>query len=207
MPSEQVILFIIGTVVILFGAYYVTYFIGMKATGQTRAGLKNRNINLLDRYAIARDKQFCIIEVAGKVYIIGVTNHTMTLLDTIDAAVFAQLTEQDDDTETPWNKTPVGQYGNKLTRKLVAFVAEKTGKTKKRKKEKKDGAPEFTDSLKEAQKAADEASVDENSTDKINTTENEPEKTAPDNGQDNSTKPDNSTNPDDPTEPEDQNAD
>ena len=127
MPPQQVIIFIVGTIVILFGAYYVTYYIGMKATGQTLAGLRNRNISLLDRYAISRDKSFCIIEIAGKVYIVGVTNNAMTLLDTLDAAAFAKLTE-DNHEPVPWNMTPVGQYGNKLTKKLVAFIASKTGK-------------------------------------------------------------------------------
>jgi len=163
MPPEpgQVVIFIIGTIVILFGAYYVTYFVGMKASGQNRAGLRNRNITVLDRYAIARDKQFCIIEVAGKVYIIGVTNHTMTLLDTFDAAAFAQLTENNSDT-TPWDMTPVGQYGNKLTRKIVSFIAEKTGKkppaaepvSKPPNEEKEESASDpsqFADTLKKAQ--------------------------------------------------------
>jgi len=147
----------------------------MKATGQTRTGLKNRNISLLDRYAIARDKQFCIIEIAGKVYIVGVTNHTMTLLDTVDAAAFAKLSEDKEDT-TPWNMTPVGQYGNKLTRKLVAFVAEKTGKTKKDNKKKKTGeaseagdeqsstdtasGADFAENMKEAQRSAADKEID-----------------------------------------------
>jgi len=99
----------------------------MKATGQTRAGLRNRNISLLDRYAISRDKSFCIVEIAGKVYIVGVTNNAMTLLDTLDAAAFAKLTE-DNNEPVPWNMTPVGQYGNKLTKKFVAFIASRTGK-------------------------------------------------------------------------------
>jgi len=155
MPPEQVIIFIIGTVVILFGAYYVTYYIGMKASGQTRAGLRNRNISLLDRYAIARDKSFCVVEIAGKVYIVGVTNHTMTLLDTLDAAAFAKLTEADNET-TPWHMTPVGMYGNKLTRKLVAFIAEKTGRAKPTNSGTSD--KEFASSLKEAQRVADDES-------------------------------------------------
>jgi len=174
MPPEQVILFIIGTVVILFGAYYVTYYVGMKASGQTRAGLRNRNINMLDRYAIARDKQFCIIEIAGKVYIIGATNHSMTLLDTIDAAEFAKLTENNKENITPWNMTPVGMYGNKLTKKVVAFVAEKLGKLPpdydkseeiQRENETDDeneiddnGEGDFAESLKEAKRLADEIS-------------------------------------------------
>ena len=160
MPPEQVIIFIVGTIVILFGAYYVTYFVGMKASGQIRAGIKNRNITMLDRYAIARDKQFCIIEIAGKVYIVGISNHSMTLLDTLDAEKFAELTASDEEA-TPWNMTPVGQYGNKLTRKLVAFVAEKTGKIRKNKdtniySEK----PDFADNLKEAQEKNEANSSD-----------------------------------------------
>ncbi|MDR2572130.1 MAG: flagellar biosynthetic protein FliO [Oscillospiraceae bacterium] len=128
MPPGQVMTFIVGTIVILFGAYYVTYYVGMKASGRTSAGIRNKNIKLIDRYAISRDKQFCIVEIAGKVYFVGVTNQGMTLLDTFDAEDYAKLTEDNEDT-TPWNMTPVGQYGNKLTRKLVAYVAKKKGKT------------------------------------------------------------------------------
>ena len=160
MPPEQVILFIIGTIVILFGAYYVTYFIGMKASGQTRAGMKNRNISLKDRYAIARDKQFCVIEIAGKVYIVGVTNHAMTLLDTLDAEEFSRLTATDEEA-MPWHMTPVGRYGNRLTRKLVTFVAEKTGKVKK--ETTSSGEADFAKSLKDAERNADDKGIrDEN---------------------------------------------
>ena len=155
MPPEQVILFIIGTVVILFGAYYVTYYVGMKASGQTRAGFRNRNIKLLDRYAVARDKQFCIIEIAGKVYIIGITNQTMALLDTFDAAAFAKLTEDNKET-TPWNMTPVGQYGNRLTRKIVAFVAEKTGRAQQYNSGA--GEADFAENLVKAQRDMDNTS-------------------------------------------------
>lgn len=133
MPPGQVIGFIIGTVVILFGAYYVTYFIGMKASGRTTgagiAGIRNRNIVVLDRYAVSRDKSFYIIEVAGNVYFIGVADHGMTLFDTFDGQEFAELTLNDDDgMQVPWTDTPVGQYGNKLTKAVVAFVARKKGK-------------------------------------------------------------------------------
>jgi len=140
----------------------------MKASGQTRAGFKNRNINLIDRYAIARDKQFCILEIAGKVYIVGITNHTMTLLDTLDAAAFAKLTENIDES-TQWNMTPVGQYGNKLTQKVVAFIAEKTGKKppKPDSAESVSGNQSFADSLSDAQRSADN-----NTTDKTEPSEN-----------------------------------
>jgi len=160
MPPVQVILSIIGIVIIMFACYYVTYYVGMKASGQSRTGVRNKNIVMLDRYAIARDKQFCIVSIAGKVYIVGVTNHTMTLLDTLDAESFAEQTDKDVD-ETPWNMTPVGQYGNRLTRRLVAFVAEKTGKTRQNKEKNVYSAkPDFADNLKEAEDKSDAESSD-----------------------------------------------
>jgi len=153
MPPEQVIIFIIGTIVILFGAYYVTYYIGMKASGQSRAGMRNRNIIVRDRYSIARDKTFCVIEIAGKVYIVGVTTHTMTLLDTLDAADFVKLTEEKpSSTQAGWGNTPVGQYGNKLTKKVVAFIAAKLGKGPPVETSEKD----FSESMKEAERKASE---------------------------------------------------
>jgi len=125
----------------------------MKASGQGGPRLKNKNINLIDRFAIARDKSFYIIEVADKVYIIGVTNHTMTLLDTFDAATFAELTEVTNE-PVPWNQTPVGQYGNKLTRKLVAYIAKKTGRAQQ--KDSDTGGSDFAETIKAAQRAADD---------------------------------------------------
>jgi len=129
MSPERVIIFIIGTLIVLLAAYYVTYFIGMKASGKTRAGLKNRNIKILDRYSVARDKQFYIIEIASKIYVLGITNQGMTVLDTFEAEEFAELIRKNGESvSVPWNMTPVGKYGNRLTRKVVEFVAVKTGK-------------------------------------------------------------------------------
>ena len=164
MTSGQVIIFILGTIVVLFGAYYVTYYIGMKASGQTHAGFRNKNIKLLDRYAIARDKQFCAIEVAGKVYIVGITNQSMTLLDTLDAAAFSKMTENNRDT-IPWNETPVGRYGNKLTKKVVAFIAAKTGRAqpegeKGQQKSGGSGGADFAANMEEAKRAANDEKSD-----------------------------------------------
>ena len=89
MQPMQVTLFIVGMVIIIVAAYYVTYFIGVKSSGASRGRIRNRNINLLDRFSISKDKSFCLIEIAGKVYVVGVTNQSMTLLDTLDAATFA----------------------------------------------------------------------------------------------------------------------
>jgi len=152
MPPERVILSFIGIVLVLIACFYVTSFVAKKASGQTRPGRRSGSINILDRYAFARDKQFCIIETAGKVYLIGITNHTMTLLDTFDAAAFAELTENNDE-PIPWNMTPVGQYGNKLTKKVVEFIATKTGKIKPQQPE---TVSKFSDVMTEAERPAEE---------------------------------------------------
>ncbi|MCL2248424.1 MAG: flagellar biosynthetic protein FliO [Oscillospiraceae bacterium] len=129
MEPGQVVVFIIGTIVILFGAYYVTYFIGTKASGQKIGTMRNRNISLHDRFAISRNASFCVVEIAGKVYVVGVTGNSMTLLDSLDAADFHELIKDSGGVPmTPWGNTPVGRYGNKLTKSLVAFIASRSGR-------------------------------------------------------------------------------
>ena len=112
--SLQIAVFIIGTVIVVFGAYYVTYFIGVKASGKSRSRIKNRNINMLDRFAISKDKSFCIIEIAGKIYVVGITNQSMTLLDTIDAEKYAESVSDRADAAAPGIKSGGGFAGRFL---------------------------------------------------------------------------------------------
>jgi len=154
----QVVMSIIIIAVIMLGAYYVTYYIGTKATGQARMGFKVRTIKLLDRFAISRDKSFVTVEIAGKVYVVAVTNNAMTLLDTYDAEAFAEILDSKVQDMSAWNKTPVGQYGNKLTQRVVAFVAEKTGR-----KTYETGDSEnsnFSDSMKTAQEQLNSVQIE-----------------------------------------------
>lgn len=109
----QIVIFIVGTVIIVFGAYYVTYYIGAKASGQNRTRLRNRSISLLDRFAISKDKSFCVIEIAGKVYIVGVTNQSMTLLDTLDSAQYAESAAERADTGAR-RASPGGGFVNRF---------------------------------------------------------------------------------------------
>ena len=85
MPGGQVALFVIGTVLIIFAAYYATSYIGklgMRMTGKK----SGRQIVLRERFALSKDKSFCIVEICGKTYIVGITNQSMTVLDTLDGA-------------------------------------------------------------------------------------------------------------------------
>ena len=127
MEAGQVIVFFVGLIVVIFAAYYVTYFIGMKASGRSVGKLKNKNINVIDRFSIAKDKSFCLIEIAGKIYVVGMTNHTMTLLDTLDAAAFSEAAAERRDKQQ-WRGAPGGRITGPLTEKLAAFFARMMGR-------------------------------------------------------------------------------
>ena len=124
---------LIGIVIIIAGAYYTTYFIGLKGSGQSsgrnRAAGRGRvrNIVLLERFAISRDKSFCIVEIAGKIYVIGVTNQAMTVLDKLEAEDFAQ--NPPEDYKAPRSVIPGGQLSGKLVNKLASFIERRIGKT------------------------------------------------------------------------------
>jgi len=127
MPFGQVIGFFAGLIVIIIAAYYVTYYIGLKASGQSRGRLRNKNINMIDRFSISRDKSFCLIEISGKVYVVGITNQSMTLLDTLDAAAFSEAAAEHRDTPQ-WNFMPSGKYTGPMTKKLATFMAKRMGR-------------------------------------------------------------------------------
>jgi len=128
MDPLQVTFSLIGVVIVIIGCYYVTYFISAKASGQSRGRLRNKNINLIDRFAISRDKSFCLVEIAGKVYVIGVTNQSMTLLDTLDAAAFTEAAAERRDTAMRYT-IGSGRLRDRLTHRLAAFMAAKMGRS------------------------------------------------------------------------------
>ena len=129
MPPLQAILSLIGIIIVIIAAYYATKYIGLKASGQNRSKYRrrNRNIILRDRFAISKDKSFCIVEIAGKAYVIGVTNQSMTLLDTLDATVFEKNEAKTSETAA-WNTMPGSSFSGKLVNRVAAFIAQKMGK-------------------------------------------------------------------------------
>jgi len=143
----QVIMFFIGLIVIIIAAYYVTYYVGLKASGQSRGRLRNKNINMIDRFSISKDKSFCLVEIAGKVYVVGITNQSMTLLDTLDAAAFSEAAAEQRDAPR-WNVMPRGRFTGPITKKIAAFMAKKTGRQFDSSYYENTGA--FSDSMKTA---------------------------------------------------------
>jgi len=148
MESFQVVVSLIGIVVVIFLCYYVTYYVSVKASGQGRGRQKNKNINLLDRFSISKDKSFCIVEIAGKIYVIGVTNQSMTVIDTLDAAAFNEAAAERRDAQT-WSVIPGGKFTSRLTKKLADWMSRKMGR-KTGNNDKTSGA-NFTDNMRAAQ--------------------------------------------------------
>ena len=150
MPPLQVALSLVGIVVVMFGAYYVTYYIGVKSSGMSRG--KNRNINMLDRFAFARDKSFCVVEIAGKVYIVGVTNQSMTLLDTIDAEAFARYADEHS-AAGQWQPAS-GKPLDAMSKGLASFLANMTGKSRGKAAESEFDDKSFEERFRDAQEKA-----------------------------------------------------
>jgi len=146
MPPLQIILSLVGIVVVIIACYYTTYYIGAKASGQGRKKPKNKNISLIDRFSVSKDKSFCLVEIAGKVYVVGVTNQSMTLLDTLEAEVFAEAETERRDAR-PWHVTG-GRFVSRLTKRFAAFLAHKMGRELEFSEAA--GGATFADSLKHA---------------------------------------------------------
>jgi len=146
MDPLRVALSLAGIILVIFAAYYATWFISVKASGQSRSKLKNKNINLIDRFAFSRDKSFCLVEIAGKVYVIGVTNQSMTLIDTLDSAEFAEAKAER--RETPAADMAGGSIVDRVTKRLAAFMAYKMGRQPEISKD--GGGAVFADSMRNA---------------------------------------------------------
>ena len=153
MQPGQVIGYFIGIIAIIFAAYYVTYYVGKRASGQSMGRLRNKNINVIDRFSISRDKSFCLVEIAGKVYVVGVTNQSMTLLDTLDAAAFSEAAAMKNP-ESNFSAAPGSKYTSAITNKMAEFIAKKTGQTMP---ETDVTSEKFSESMKNAQAKNDNA--------------------------------------------------
>jgi flagellar biogenesis protein FliO len=78
------VLFIVGLAAIIAAAYFVTYFVGSRSLRVKSA----REIKLLDRFALSKDKAFYLVSVKGKVYFIAMANQSAALIDTFDGSEF-----------------------------------------------------------------------------------------------------------------------
>ena len=86
---KDVALFVLGTVAVVFAAYYTTYFIASRSQNMAQG----RMIRVVDRFSLARDKTVCLLEVCGKVYLVVFSGQGVTLLDTPDPEIVAAMAE------------------------------------------------------------------------------------------------------------------
>ena len=76
---------IAGMVMVIFAAYFITKYVALKARGGSG---KTRNFRLIDRFSVSKDKMFVLIAVGPSVYLVGVTNQGMTVIDQKDLSDF-----------------------------------------------------------------------------------------------------------------------
>jgi flagellar biogenesis protein FliO len=87
MTPTQIITFIVGCAVVIFGAYFATYLV---ARGSQRV-YRGRLIQVLDRFSLAKDKSLVLVAVYDKIYLLAFAAGNVTLLDNIDPATAAAL--------------------------------------------------------------------------------------------------------------------
>lgn len=91
MPETmQIITFIIGSVVVIFGAYFTTYLV---ANGSKKV-YKGRAIQVLDRFSLTKDKYIVVLAVYDKVYLVAFSAGAITLLDNLDPALVKEMAEK-----------------------------------------------------------------------------------------------------------------
>ena len=90
--SGWIILFLVSSVAVIAGSYYLTRFLANKMSSMGQG----RQIRIRESVVVARgslrqrDKMVCIIEVKGKAYLVAFTANTVALLDTMDAEDIAE---------------------------------------------------------------------------------------------------------------------
>ena len=143
MSPVQIGLTLAGTIIVIIAAYYATYYISVRSSGLSRG--RGGNINVLDRFAISRDKSFCLVEINGKVYVVGVTNQSMTLLDTLDAKDFAEAAAE----RGRMMRRPgtAGWLQNSIIDGLASFLSGKKGM-----RGRGEGAGTFAENMESARK-------------------------------------------------------
>jgi flagellar biogenesis protein FliO len=85
MNALDAILFIVGFAAIIAAAYFATGFLGSRAMRTRQA----REIKILDRFALSKDKSLYLAQVRDKVYFIALTHQSAALFDTFEAEAFA----------------------------------------------------------------------------------------------------------------------
>jgi len=80
VDTGQMLLGVLGLVAVLFGVHYVTRLVAGKAS-QMQQG---RAVRVLDRFAVGKDKMFCLLDMAGVLYLVALSEGAVTVVDRIE---------------------------------------------------------------------------------------------------------------------------
>lgn len=75
---------------VILGAYYATKFIAGRARGMT----PSNHLHVLDRMVVGPGKTILLLSAGEKVFLVGVTNQTITMLGAMEKGDIKPLTEQ-----------------------------------------------------------------------------------------------------------------
>lgn len=86
--AASVILLLLGFVFVLVMAYWVTRQVGKRYGGGL---LDTGRIKVLERMPLSQDRMLCIVQVAGKTLLVGITPHSMDTLCELDGDALPPL--------------------------------------------------------------------------------------------------------------------
>lgn len=94
----SVVLLLAGFALVLMLAYWTTRMVGRRyGAGMNSGG----SFQVLDRMAMGQDRMLCIVQVADKTLLLGVTPQTITNLGELDAGALPELTPTEGAGELP----------------------------------------------------------------------------------------------------------
>jgi len=75
----EIVGYIFFFILVIAGAYYCTKWISKRSLGTT----KNRNLKVVEKVALDKDKSFVTLKHNDKIYLVGITNQNITVIDTL----------------------------------------------------------------------------------------------------------------------------
>ena len=76
----QMLLGFLGLVAVLIGCYYATTLVA----GKARRMQQGRAVHMLERFAVGKDKMFCLLDMAGVLYLIAMSEGAVIVIDRIE---------------------------------------------------------------------------------------------------------------------------
>lgn len=80
----HIILAMVGIVVVLFLAYYLTRLYAKKMGTYFGTG---QNIKVIDRLPVGKGSSIAVVELKGQQYLLGVTEQNISLIDKLDEQI------------------------------------------------------------------------------------------------------------------------